>query len=387
MKNHITKLLIGTITEQELKELNDWLAIPKNQSKLESTISDYHDLNLSMLKTNIDDAYKNVINIIEQNEASKNPVKVLPLYKRNFFKYTAVILLFISASFFFIKKDNLTDKNNTESIISKTLPGTDKATLTLEDGTTIALEKETVYQTENISSNGKEIIYNTTQNKKKDIAYNYLTIPRGGQYFLKLADGTKVWLNSETQLKYPTNFIDGETRIVELIYGEAYFDVSPSTSHNGSKFKVHNNNQDIEVLGTEFNIKAYKNENKIYTTLIEGKVAVSNITTSSVLKPNQQSILSINTNHIDITEVNVYPEISWKDGIFNFREKKLQDVVIVLMRWYNIEISFKDESLKHERFNGLIRKNQSLESILNTIKQTQTIEYEKIENKIILKIK
>lgn len=387
MKNHITKLLIGTITEQELKELKDWLAKPKNQSKLESYILDYHDLNLSTLKTNVDDAYKNVINVIEQNKEYKKPVKALPLYKRNFFKYAAAILLFISISYVFLNKNNLADNNDNNSVISKTLPGTDKATLTLQDGTKIALEEETGYQTENISSNGKEIIYNATQNKNKEIAYNYLTIPRGGQFFLKLADGTKVWLNSETQLKYPTNFIDGEKRVVELVYGEAYFDVSPSTAHNGSKFKVHNNTQDIEVLGTEFNIKAYKNDNKIYTTLIEGKVSVSNIITSEILKPNQQSIVSPNSNHIDIAEVNVYPEISWKDGIFSFREKELQDVTIVLMRWYNIDISFKDEALKHEKFNGLLRKNQSLESILNTIKQTQTIEYEKIENKIILKKK
>ena len=91
-----------------------------------------------------------------------------------------------------------------------------------------------------------------------------------------MSDGTQVWLNSESQLKYPVNFIKGQTRQVELVYGEAYFDVSPSVEHNGAKFKVFNQSQEVEVLGTEFNVKAYKDETNIYTTLVEGRVVIDN---------------------------------------------------------------------------------------------------------------
>ena len=160
---------------------------------------------------------------------------------------------------------------NKEDIITT---GSDKAVLTLEDGSNIELEKGKAFKTNVVNSNGEKLVYNKTNQTK--ITYNYLTIPRGGQYFVKLSDGTEVWLNSESQLKFPVAFIKGQTREVTLVYGEAYFAVSPSTNHNGATFKVMNQGQEVEVLGTEFNIKAYKDEINIYTTLVEGKVTVSN---------------------------------------------------------------------------------------------------------------
>src|SRR5690606_40703343 len=123
------------------------------------------------------------------------------------------------------------------------------------------LEKGDSIQTHNAISNGEEIIYNN--NTSRQLVYNYLTIPRGGQFQLTLSDGTRVWLNSETQIKYPVSFTDGESRQVELVYGEAYFEVSHSTEHKGSDFIVYNQNQEVQVLGTEFNIKAYKDDSNI----------------------------------------------------------------------------------------------------------------------------
>ena len=151
-----------------------------------------------------------------------------------------------------------------------------------------------------------------------------------------LSDGTKVWLNSESQLKYPVAFNDGETRQVELVYGEAYFDVSPSTAHKGARFKVFNQSQEVEVLGTEFNIKAYKDETNIYTTLVEGKVAISAAGKNQILKPNQQSNLNLETGSIEITTVDVYNETTWIDGIFSFENKPLKEILKVLSRWVMI---------------------------------------------------
>ncbi len=203
---------------------------------------------------------------------------VYRLKKQSTLKYAAAVIIgIITSTYFFGNKDinNSIDSTPLEKVspvvINNNIEvGKDKATLTLGDGDVVVLDEENTFKTDKVKSNGKELIYNDDKNKNTEIVYNYLTIPRGGQFHVKLSDGTEVWLNSESQLKYPVTFIDGSTREVELVYGEAYFDVSPSTEHNGSRFKVINQNQKIEVLGTEFNIKAYKKED-VLTTLVEGK--------------------------------------------------------------------------------------------------------------------
>jgi len=208
-----------------------------------------------------------------------------------------------------------------------------------------------------------------------------LTVPRGGQYVVELSDGTKVWLNSESQLKYPVSFIEGQSREVELAYGEAYFDVSPSSKHKGAKFKVFNQFQEIDVLGTEFNIKAYKGESNVYTTLLEGKISVSIDNKNLGLKPNQQLDLDINNNTSTIKTVDVYNEVSWKDGVFSFESKTLEEVMKVFSRWYDIEIVFKNNSIKNEEFVGILRKNKNLETILKSFKNYDVIKNFEIEDK------
>lgn len=262
--------------------------------------------------------------------------------------------------------------------------GTDKATLTLEDGSIVVLKNGNSFQTKNASSNGKEIVYKNSQQKQSKIAYNYLTIPRGGQFFIKLSDGTQVWLNSESQLKFPVAFVEGEIRQVELVYGEAYFDVSPSTQHKGSKFKVFNKSQEVEVIGTEFNIKAYKDETNVFTTLVEGKVNVNIANRKQRLTPNQQLNLNTKTNNLVIKTVDVYDETSWKAGVFSFRRKSLEDIIIVLSRWYDLDVKFANPELKKSGFNGTVGKDQKIEDILETIKSYGVINEYEIKNKTVI---
>ncbi|MCK0115238.1 FecR family protein [Gelidibacter sp. F63206] len=262
-------------------------------------------------------------------------------------------------------------------------PGTDKATLTLETGETISLEKNTSIQTQNATSNGEQIIYNNSTSR--ELVYNHLTIPRGGQFQLSLADGTRVWLNSETQLKYPVSFTDGESRQVELMYGEAYFEVSHSSKHKGAKFKLLHNQQEIEVLGTEFNVKAYKHESNIYTTLVEGKVAVNYQNKTQNLVPGQQSNVNVFTNTLTVSTVNLKTEVSWKDGIFSFKEKSLKEIMASLSRWYDVDVVFENKSLEKVQFNGVLRKHQNIEDILSVIMSSSFDNYEIIDKTIILK--
>ncbi|WP_035647494.1 FecR family protein [Flavobacterium sp. ASV13] len=324
-----------------------------------------------------------------QTAIKSEETKVIPLrpfYSRTSFKVAvaASVAMLISISLLFNTAKN--SKQNIPVVVNKNiLIGSDKATLTLEDGSVIELKKGESYNQGNATSNGEKLIYNS-KNNAATIANNFLTIPRGGQFFVQLADSTKVWLNSESQLKYPVAFVDGEIRQVELVYGEAYFEVSPSTKHKGSKFKVKTAMQNVEVIGTEFNIKAYRDETAIYTTLVEGKVAVSNASNKEILAPNEQSRISKSDDRIAISEVDVYNEISWRKGLFVFKGMPLKDIARVLSRWYDVDIEFADPALGNVRFNGVLNKNQKLEDILTTIKNINFINaYEKKDNKIIIK--
>jgi hypothetical protein len=370
----IFKLLTHNISDEEIVDLENWLKTEKNKKIVEEYIQLNHASNSMIHDFNALKAY---------NIAALKIKKVMKL-KLVFLKYAAAAsILLIVAFTVFLNKENNTQF--TEPIIVNEIiePGTDKATLTLGDGSQIALEKGESFQTQNANSNGEEIIYEAGKQNTTEVAYNYLTIPRGGQFFIKLSDGTQVWLNSESQLKYPVSFMDGETRMVELVYGEAYFDVSSSIEHKGSKFKVFNYAQEVVVFGTEFNIKAYRDESNIYTTLVEGNVEVGNGVLKQKLVPNQQFNLDTKTNKFTVAQVDVKGEISWKEGVFSFIDKPLKDIMKVISRWYDVDIVFENKDLESVKFLGVIDKCHSIEKILSIMKSTSINSYE-INNKTII---
>ena len=295
--------------------------------------------------------------------------------KKVYLKYAAAILIFICSGYYLIVNNVNTEgssfKPNTASVGLSV--GTDKALLTIEDGTNIVLEKGENYISKDFNSNGKEIVYASEEKQNSEIEFHYLTVPRGGQFHMVLGDSTEVWLNSESKIKYPKNFIKGEIRKVELVYGEAYFDVFPSSKYEDSKFVVETRQQDIEVLGTEFNVKAYGDESQIYTTLVEGKVSITNGVNQKILKPSDQSVLVDNSNEILIFTVDVYDQISWKDGVFSFKHMPLIEIVKILSRWYDVDFVIENKDLSDEQFFGVLKKDQNIEDILLTIKNTNFI--------------
>ena len=280
------------------------------------------------------------------------------------------------------------DKDTEQIILDamSTKAGSNKATLLLGDGSVVTLEKGETYKNSDIISNGEELISKSSKKTKNKLVYNYITVPRGGQFSVKLSDGTQVWLNSDSQLKFPVAFSDGDTRVVELIYGEAYFDVSPSVNHNGSKFKVKNQNQEIEVLGTEFNLRAFKDEKYVFTTLVEGEIVLDNGVSKQKLSPNDQSTLDKESNNMNISKVDVSYEVSWKYGAFSFKDKPLTEIVKIISRWYDIDIVILNKEIENKTFRGVLRKDQNLEALLTLIKNLSVINYyEKNGKQIILK--
>lgn len=380
MKKIIVKYLTDHITDSELEQLLVWIKKPKNLEKFKKIIRENYQIHIVINSIDEEIALKKVKNAIKRNE---RPVK---FFQQKILKFAASIVILIALSSYFLTQDFKTE-NDASNILNNTIKiGSDKAILTLENGHNIILEKGKKYNSKNAESNGENIIYKGNTGSKAKINYHYLTIPRGGQYHLKLTDASEIWLNSESKLKYPTSFTKGEERAVELLYGEAYFIVSPSDENNGTKFKVKTGIQRIEVLGTQFNIKAYEDETSIYTTLIEGKVSIDNTIKIELLKPNQQSVINRANRKIKITNIDVSSEIAWVYGDFIFNRKPLKDIMKVLSRWYDIEVEFEDKEMENIKFFGELSRYQSIEDILKLIKTTNTINSYEINNgKILIK--
>lgn len=388
MNKNIQKLIIRYLTNAataaDLDTLSKWVENPQNKQLFKQYVQTHVAANFNMIKPNTDEIIDNVLKKIKREKSI-----VYKLSNHTVYKYAAAAVIIISLGligFWYTDQNKFVSPKVAEPVIvnNQIEIGSDKATLTLEDGSVIELNKNEKYRTTNAESNGEELIYKIDNNSKTNqIAYNTLTIPRGGQFQVKLSDGTKVWLNSETQIKYPVEFEDSKPRKVELIYGEAYFDVSPSTENKGSRFQVLHNAQTIEVLGTEFNIKAYKNEANIFTTLVEGKVAIKSESKETILSPGQQSNLELSSKDITVQDVDVYNATAWKDGIFSFEHLPLKEMMKTLSRWYDMDVVIENANAKKIGFNGVLRKDQDITEILNTIKSFGIINNYEINNKTI----
>ena len=224
----IVKFLNQEANHSELEKLENQLKNEEGIRIFNNYVKTQYLSTLSMTKYDVDKAKETIKTRLKKDKLTRR----VNLYKK--IAVAASIMLMFGMAFYMIYNNGHVKPIEPEKQPHLIVTGTDKAILTLENGDEVALEKGKKYQTGKVSSNGEELVY--TDKGQSDIAekgqlYNYLTIPRGGQFFVKLSDGTEVWLNSETKLKYPVKFIEGISRNVELLYGEAYFKVSPSTAH------------------------------------------------------------------------------------------------------------------------------------------------------------
>lgn len=366
----IIKKINNTLSEKENLEFNQWYSESKEHQDYFNNVKNNKDS-----QAYIFDRKKNWEAI--EKRTKKN---IKPIWKLYGAVATIVLLLSI-ANFSGLFKE----KNKTlEILVNKSIEN--KTILTLGNGSEVILSKDKIYENSNIKSNGKNIAYNSSENKKlleKEIEYNYLTTKRGSEFSLVLADGTKVWLNSESKLKYPVSFIKGKIRAVELIYGEAYFEVSSSTENEGDGFKVISYLQEVSVLGTHFNVKAYPEDTVITTTLLEGRVLVENTKKEKLyLSPNQQVFLNKKTSAIMLQEVDAKEEIAWVRGYFNFNNTPLEEITKVLSRWYDVDFLVEGKDVRELKFNGVLSKKEELEFILKAISNTSNLTYELYNDKI-----
>ncbi len=354
------KLKMGTASPEELSIFEEWY-----QSQLEKDAvltKDFAEDNLSLKGR--------ILNKIEERiDQQYTPVRAItPLWKRIGIAAAIVTVAFISA--YYWKSQQISEPQFSNVLLEDFAPGSNKALLTLADGQQIELssakngalakQQGTIIKKDNEG----EITYETTAQTAS--VTNTVSTPRGGQYRLKLADGTMVWLNAESSISYPTAFNNTE-RVVNIT-GEAYLEVA----HNPNKpFKVQSGKQTIEVLGTHFNVSAYKDETEITTTLLEGSVKVTGDGKTKLLKPNQAAIFS--SNDLAIKDADISEATAWKDGYFQFIDADIQTVMRQLARWYNVEVIFNGPK-NQETFTGRISRNRPISQALKIIQASKSVQ-------------
>ena len=357
----IEKIIVKYIHQEanysELKKLDLWLKDDANSADFNHFVETEYLVAINLGDYNLQKAKR----IIRKKYELQRRKRKIAFVRR--ISIAASIVLILSFSLSLLIENNSVLKNSTAKTPIEIK--SNKAILTLNNGEKISLDSNKKYSANNVKGNDKELLY-LPRTKKTDqkLAYNYLTIPRGGGFFVQLSDGTKIFLNSDSKLKYPVTFNEGEARKVELIYGEAYFEVSPSSKHSGDSFKVFTKNQEVHVLGTHFNVKAYKEERLISTTLIEGKVKVNNGLNAVLLAPNQKAIVSNETKFIEVLNVDVSHEVAWVKGLLSFNEAPLEEIMQTLSRRYNVEVIFESEAIKKYKFTGILETKTALKEIL-----------------------
>lgn len=268
------------------------------------------------------------------------------------------------------QNDKITANIKTPKLTHDVTPGSNKALLLLADGSSIVLDsasKGTLVQqgnTEISKIDDGSLVYNAANNSST-ILYNTLSTPRGGQYQITLPDGTKVWLNAASSLRYPTAFV-GKQREVEL-NGEAYFEVSQLYSSGGREkvpFIVSLKGMKVEVLGTHFNVMAYDDENSIKTTLLEGSVKVIKANEVSMLKAGQQAAFIKKENKISlISNPDLELAVAWKNGYTSFRSADIKSIMRQVARWYNVDVVYETD-IPERTFTGEVPRDARLSELL-----------------------
>ncbi|SEM04568.1 FecR family protein [bacterium A37T11] len=396
------KYLSNQYSEQELDELLRYFELAEDEANLRENIrKEIHRLEV------IPDQEERIDHLVagvkqklhDRIQPPEKPVKQLSPHKQyrwSYMKYYAAAAIIVAlATALYLYRGDLFVNRKTNIVNQEILPGYNQATLTLADGTKVELDsakRGIQIRDEDISYNdGTKIAAKTivpdplrssgstlrSENRNSSIVNSTmltLSTPKGGQYQIILSDGTKVWLNAASTLKYPSRF-SGDRREVSL-EGEAYFEVNNNPSIGAMQdnrksylvnrksnvpFVVKSRNQEILVLGTKFNVTAFNDEKETKTTLVEGKVQVKSQNLKlktynlQLLTPAQQAV--VKGDSLTVSKVDITRELAWKDNKFSFDNKPFTQIMAELSRWYNIEVLYEGKIPEPEFFGGIYRSN------------------------------
>lgn len=368
----IAGFLKQTLTEEEKDELDTWILASDENMILFEKMTD---------EKNIAKAGEWFKKMNVEKDLSETRDKIEILRPKKYWQYAAAASVIIAVTIGAYFYQNAGSKSNQVSVVEKKqdiMPGANKAILTLDDGKIIDLSNAGSDTTINghievLRKDGQLVYPSGIVNK--ELTYNTLSVPRKGQYKLVLPDGSKVWVNSESSVKYPVSFSAEERKV--FITGEAFFEVAKDKS---KPFRVVTGDVTVEALGTQFNINAYSNEPFISATLIEGSVIVSKGSTEKILKPSQQAQLT--EADFKIIDSDVADVIAWKSNQFKFTNTSIDAIMRQIERWYDADVVYKDKVNLH--LNATIERDVPVSKLLHIFEATNQVHFKIEEKKIIL---
>jgi len=366
----------GQLSREKVHELKQWIdASEENRNKASRYVALYKEGRELFY---VDQYDANALWKRIEQQLHSNKRRVLQMWG----SVAAVLVIGLSVSIsIWMFNQTLTQPLALQDIAQ---PGSPKAILTLSDGEKIDLQQASQFSITKekghviIKDSTDKISYTKKDSHEEVLKYNTINIPRGGEYTMELNDGTEVWFNSETEMRFPVNFI-GITREVELLNGEAYFKVA----HNAQKpFIVHTYKGDIEVLGTSFNVSAYRDDAFMATTLVEGRVKVRSQKKSVIIEPGTQAVVTMDDGSIVTKEVDAALYTSWVNGVFEYENATLEYICQKLGRWYDVDFEFIDEQIKNLHFTGAAKRYNSIEQICTMIEKTTNVKFNTEDDKI-----
>lgn len=377
------KALLGEVNEAEQQELEKRLAECPDLQRVFEQLQNGETLRVAFEEYknySSKKAYESFLQKIGQTEPAIKKPRTFRIW---WYLTAAVVFLVIGLSFYMSNYVSIEEES--KPLIQ---PGIQQAQLTLPDGSVIDVHKKEV----NVIVDGVQVKYKkgvlsyeptvTTQHEEKNVEEkpaksNELIIPRGGENTVILADGTTVHLNAGSKLTYPVRFA-GKRRIVAL-EGEAYFDVAQDESH---PFVVQTHLGEVMVLGTAFNVNAYTNARVCYTTLVRGKVQFSAPNVGTVtLQPGEQAIVSANGTEKRTVDLDEY--IGWVNGVYNFKNRSLGEIMETFERWYDIQVYYETPDLRDITYSGSLKRYGTINSFLDALELTGDLTY-KISGRNIL---
>lgn len=383
----IRKYLSGVANDDDVKKIEEWY-------------ESFDDLgaNIPIKEDELESSVRRSLKIIIQRIATERNEEVLPRRKKTrrvdvVYKYAAVaavVILILGIAFLLMQQPESQSYSATNAMhgMEDIQPGGNKAILTLGNGKQIILDStdngllSMQGNTKIIKINKGLLSYNSgpVAERQQSVQYNIITTPRGGKYEVVLSDGSKVWLNAASSIKFPTTFVSGKREVT--IKGEAYFEIAENAER---PFMVKKDDIEIKVLGTSFNVMAYDDEAGMQITLVEGAVRVTSQSGHGEdgvrLRPGQQVILNLSKRGKKgspiVKEVNVAEAIAWKDNLFWFDNDDVQEVSKKLSRWYNMEITV-DGNIP-DRFTGSIPMDLTFSQVVGMLQKTGRIQYKIID--------
>lgn len=367
--DHINKIvdhLAGKASEDQVKDLEKWLAEnDDNKEVYRDVVKSYYQVNNNANWDQI-----NVFTAKKKVESKLQSKKKVP-----FWSIAASIAVIIGVGLTVLISDFSKDEQLAK--VDSIEAGQKGAELILSNGKSFELKNTQHLLTEKDGSvlmvdSVKGIVYDTKESKGKDLIYNTIKVARGQEYNMQLADGTKIWLNADSELRFPVEFIGNNRKV--FLKGEAYFKVAKD---NEKQFIVNSFGQEVKVYGTEFNVNAY-HERMIKTVLVEGSVGVAMklFDVEEKMQPGELFTANCKNGSTSKQNVDVYPYIAWKDGNFIFRNERLEDIMQRLERWYQIKVFFADHEAKEQLLVGDMKRYDSIDKLLYFIQKGTNVQFD-----------